>query len=339
METPQRTHPYKTLSFDQVAQPGVMISNAWPQSRKTEGATARAVEEVLVRHPFFEAFQTVDVPFAAERRAIRQLLRDRGRFHNYTLTRVFAEQNVSLSSLDPENRRRAVAATEAQFEHAAEAGAHLVTVISGPRPEQPQQRLAALDALEDSMMKLASAIGRYPGLQLVIEALDYACHKCNTLGTTAEAVSICRHLRERKLPLALCLDTAHLILNGEDSVEAVDEARDEITEFHFCNCVTDRSNPLFGDRHLPFGPPGVLGPDEIATIMGRLVRIDFLAPTRRPRVYCEVLQSDNMTSLEVVAHCEETLVESWDRARRELDSAPPVADAAPPAPPGARDPG
>lgn len=87
--------------FRQVAQPGVVISNAWPQSRTTEGATLRAIEEILARFPFFEAYQTVDIPFLAERRAIRGLLGGRNRPHTYSLTRVLGEKKLSLSALDP----------------------------------------------------------------------------------------------------------------------------------------------------------------------------------------------------------------------------------------------
>lgn len=315
METSQSPRLRKDLPFSRVAQPGVIVSNAWPQSRRTEGATLRAVEEVLAHHPFFEVFQTVDVPLSSERRALRRLLGDQGRTHNYTLTRVLGERNVSLSSLDPTNRGHAITAVEEQFEHADEAGARLVTVISGPCPADPAQRQDALDALQDSMERLATAIARHPRLQLIIEPLDYASHKCNSLGTTDEAVALCRCLAEKNLRLGLCLDTAHLILNGEDSVAAVEAAREQIAEFHFCNCVTDRNQPLFGDRHLPFGPPGVVGPDEVAAMMAGLVRIGYLEEENRPRVYCEVLQPDDMESLAVVAHCEEILLTSWERAK------------------------
>lgn len=303
--------PFAKLSFSQVAQPGVVISNAWPQSRGTEGATLRAIEEVLAAHPFFEAFQTVDVPYPAERRQIRRLLGDRGRPHTYTLTRVLGEQKVSLSSLDPVNRQRAVDTVITQFEHAAEAGANTVAVISGPRPAESQLRGLALAALEESLAQLASAVRRYPGMELLIEPLDYEADKRNTLGSTPEAVAICRRLAARQLRLALCLDTAHLILNNEDTVAAVAQARDFITEFHFCNPVTNRSSAVYGDRHIPFGPPGVVGIEEITRFMAGLHREGYLVPALRPRVYCEVMQAAPMTPLDVVRHCEDSLLAAW----------------------------
>jgi sugar phosphate isomerase/epimerase len=308
---PSSVTPSAKLSFIQVAQPGVVISNAWPQSRGTEGATLRAIEEVLAAHPFFEAFQTVDVPYPSERRQIRRLLGDQGRPHTYTLTRVLGEQKVSLSSLDPVNRQRAVDTVITQFEHAAEAGANTVAIISGPRPAEPHLRAQALASLEDSLTQLASVITRYPGMDLLIEPLDYEADKRNTLGSTPEAVTICRRLAARQLRLVLCIDTAHLILNNEDTVGAVALARDFITEFHFCNPVTDRASAVYGDRHIPFGPPGAVGIEEITTFMAGLHREGYLVPAVRPRVYCEVMQAAPMTPMDVVRHCEDSLLAAW----------------------------
>ena len=304
------------LRFEEVAQPGVVVSNAWPQSRRTEGATLKAIEEVLAGYPFFEAFQTVDIPFPTERRAIRQLLGDQNRPHTYTLTRVLGEKKVSLSSLDDANRQSAVDTVIGQFAHADEAGATTVAVISGARPADASKRGDALKALEDSLARLAGAIREYPRLELLIEPLDYEAHKRNTLGSASEAVTICRRLSANNLRLALCLDTAHMILNGEDTVSAVTEARDFITEFHFCNPVTDRSSPVYGDNHVPFGPPGVVGIYEIAAFMTGLRDSGYLNPKIRPRVYCEVMQSGGMGPIEVVAHCQDALLTGWDRVCR-----------------------
>jgi len=148
--------------LSRVARPGVMISNAWPQSRRTEGATLRAIEEVLENYPDFEAYQTVDVPFAAERRAIRRLLGNQGHPHTYTLTRIFAEQKASLSSLDPDNRRRAVTAVIPQLDDALEIGADRIFVVSGARPTDPNRREEALAVLGDSLGQLAHAASNWP---------------------------------------------------------------------------------------------------------------------------------------------------------------------------------
>jgi sugar phosphate isomerase/epimerase len=315
METRLNADDPKDLSFADVAQPGAVISNAWPQSRATEGATLQAIEKVLAKFPFFEAFQTVDVPFSAERRAIRQVLAAAGRPHTYTLTRILGEQQVNISSLDPGNRRRAIAAVFAQFDHAEEAGARMVAVISGARPTDAARRIDALAALEDSLGELCmEALRRH--LQLLIEPLDCEAHKRQTLGTTTEAVAMCRRLAAQGIPLSLCLDTSHLILNGEECLGAVEASRDFIAEFHFCNPVMDRASPLYGDQHPPFGSPGVVGIDEIAAMLGGLFCAGFLNRRERPRVYCEVMKPAGMTPAAVIEHCQDALLSGWRQARQ-----------------------
>jgi hypothetical protein len=148
----------------------------------------------------------------------------------------------------------------------------------------------------------------------MIEPLDHTAHKRNTLGSTAEAVAICRRLATKGVELKLCLDTAHLILNEESPVEAVVLAKDFVEEFHFCNCCTDPAHELFGDRHLPFGRPGIVDERQIGAWMTEFMRVKFFGTTARPRVFCEVWKPERMSSIDVIAHCEATLRSGWELA-------------------------
>jgi len=303
-------------NFAGYAVPGVMISNAWPQSRLENGATLEATRRVREQHPFFEAFQTVDIPYAEERQEFRKLIGDQGHPHTYTLTRVFAEGNLNLSSLDPNLRKKTWETVIEKMDDAAEAGAESVTVVSGNQPGDPALRSQALEGLEESMEQLCLAASRRGDLGVVIEPLDYFAHKKATLGSTDEAVEICRRLDGSGLKLSLCIDTAHLILNREDVVEAVEKARPHMVDFHFCNAVTDTDHSLFGDRHLPFGAPGEVDVGVIAEIMTAFRRSGFLSAENRPRIFCEVMTQDGMEPMGTVAHCQESLEQAWAKAAR-----------------------
>lgn len=300
--------------FADVATPGVIVSNAWPDSRETEGATARAIEEVVENHPFFEAFQTVDIPSRAERLRVQDLLKNSGRPHTYTLTRVFAEHKANLSSLDAAERRRATDLFIRCMDDACECGATAVCMVSGARPAEPSARGEALRGFEESMARVCEA-AKSRGVLVEIEPLDYEVHKRGTLGTTDEAVAMCERLVSSELRMGLCIDTAHLILNGEDVIESVAKARPHISALHFCNPVTDRGHPQFGDNHIPFGPPGVVDLKKITGWMRSLSVDGFLTTESRPPVFCEVWRPGNMTSMEVVASCEQILREAWSLAR------------------------
>lgn len=305
-------------AFADVARPGAILSNAWPNARSVEGGTLHAIEQCLTKWPFFQAVQTLDVPYPAERRAIGRVLAGRRLPWSYTLTRLLAEHKLNLSSLDPAERLRAVALVRKCFDDALEAGTPIIAFIPGARPAEPGRRREALDALTRSLEELAEAARSVPELVLLIEPLDYEAHKRNTLGTAAEAVAICRRLADRQLRLSLCLDTSHLILNEEDPVAAAELAAPYMPEFHFCNPVLDRASPLYGDQHPPFGPPGVVDVDRVAAIMAGLWRVGFLHPARRPRIFAEVLKPAHLDSPATMDHCLGVLSEGWARARRLL---------------------
>jgi sugar phosphate isomerase/epimerase len=290
---------------------GVMTSNAFPKTRETPGATLRAIGDLLARFPGFRVVQTVDIVFADERRAVRERVHDAGLAHTYVLTRVLQEEN--LSALDPAARVRAVQAVLRALEGAGEAGANVVGLVSGPAPADAALRPRALDALEASLREIGRAAGER-GLTVEIEPLDVAAHKRGALGRTAEAVAICERLVKEGLPLALCLDSAHLWLNDEAVPAAIEAARPHLLDFHFCNAITDRAHPLFGDHHLPFSVPGRMTVDAIADgLRALLPRRETSGP--RPRVSCEVRTPSGQDPLALIAECNRMLQAGWERAR------------------------
>jgi len=67
-----------------VAKPGLMISQTWPTSREHEGDTLKAIE-IAIADTFFEALQTVEIPYPAERKQVAQLISGRQIPLTYTL--------------------------------------------------------------------------------------------------------------------------------------------------------------------------------------------------------------------------------------------------------------
>lgn len=298
--------------ISEVTTPGIMISQAWPNSRESEGSTLRGIETVL-EQGFFQAFQTVEIPYPKERKKIAGLMRSEGKRLTYCIARVLNENSLNLSDLDNSNRRRSIRQAVRCLDDAREAGAAAFALISGPRPRNPTLRPEALKRLADSLVPICQAATEEPSLQVVLEPLDFAAHKKASLGMTTEAVQICNAPDLRDLVLTLCLDTAHLLLNHEDPVKALALARPHVTEYHFCNCVIDTADPLFGDRHLPFGTPGVIDVEAFASILGGLESLEFLSTQTKPPIFCEVLKRPQDKPLEVVKHCQKTLVAAWKR--------------------------
>lgn len=300
------------MFFHDVCIPGAMISQTWPMSRETQGATLQAIKTVL-EQGFYRGIQTVEVPFAEERANIGLLIKKERIPLTYCVSRVLNENKLNLSDLDDNNRKKSYEKVITCLADAAQMGASAVSFISGPAPQNEASRLIALDKLTDSLSRICYAAQAFPGIKIEIEPLDVHAHKKNTLGFMHEGMKICKTIREQGMNVYLCLDTAHAYLNGEDPVEVLQPIFDLVPEFHFCNCVTDNTHPLFGDRHIPFGQPGMLGEDTITTILQRLWDIGFLSPSRRPMVLCEILKREENDSLALSKEIGEILTRAWDK--------------------------
>jgi len=296
------------------ARPGLMLSQVWPDARDTEGETLRGLETALA-HPFFETFHSVDVLFPKERAAIGRVARERKLDLTCGLSRIASHGKHHLSDLDEGRREAAVAAHAAVFDGAREMGARYVQVNSGPAPADPARRGEALARLEASLAALAEAAA--PDVGLLIEPLDVTVHKKGTLGYAPEALALCRAVPG----LGLCVDTAHMTLNGEAIEGALPALLPHTGEFHFCNCVTTPGHPLHGDHHVPFGPPGALDVADVGRIMAAAVRCGLFSREARPRVFCEERRTTGQAPEDVVDHARAVLEGGWDAARAHLADA------------------
>lgn len=303
------------MNLDCIANPGLMISQVWPQSREKEGETLRALETVL-KFGFFKAVQTVEIPYSCERKAIAGILQNSKIPMTYCLARVMNDNKLNFSDYDEANRLKSCRMIIGCIEDACEAGADSISLISGPIPQNGSAREAALYRLADSMSIICEEASKFNKIKVIIEPLDYFAHKKNTLGTTTEAVEICKRTESNGFNLFLCIDTAHAALNGENPVEAVKLAADFTPELHFCNCVTDSKHDLYGDYHIPFGKPGILGIEEISSIMKELTDCGYFNEIKRPNIFCEVIKRKEEASELLMKYCRDVMESAWDKCCR-----------------------
>lgn len=246
--------------------PGLMISQIWPKACYASGETERALERALDTGRF-TVFQTVHISDLSERRNVSAMFSDSQFFLTYCITRMLAEKSLSLSSLNEGNRLKAVEEARRGINQARECGANRLSLVSGPAPEGSALRSTALTVLSESIEILAADAAEHPAVELIIEPLDYKAHKKGTLGTFTEALKIVNDLENRGLSIKICSDTSHMILNEEDPVGAVKPHLDLVAEYHLCNPVVDEKLSEFGDRHIPFGAPGVLTESDLNALI------------------------------------------------------------------------
>ncbi|MHC4644474.1 MAG: sugar phosphate isomerase/epimerase family protein [Planctomycetota bacterium] len=303
------------MNLKDIARPGLMISNIEPESRKVQGRTLEVIEQAIDLN-FFEAYQTVEVPYPAERRRIAQHAATKNLSLTYCLARVLNDNKLDLSALDEPLRKKSVEKLIPHLDHAAQQGCDTVQLISGPAEADPNQRPQQLTQFEKSWLDLCRAARRH-NLKVIVEPLDIQAHKKKAVGSTTEALRMATNLADKVDNALLCLDTSHMILNGEDVISSVRTAMDYIDEFHICNPVLTSDSPLFGDKHIKFGPPGELDIQAVGAIIAGCCRTGFFSTARRPKLFLEV-RNQNDTVSDLICYCIQTLLKAWDIARAEL---------------------
>ncbi len=294
----------------ELATPTCMISQYWPTSREKEGDTLAALQWVL-EDQFFRAFQTVEVPSSAERKAIAELLAPNNLYLDYCVARVLNEQQGNLSSLDEEQRSRSVQIVIQQLADAREIGASALSLVPGKRPAEWALREQALEALRQSMTEIISyATEHYPDIRILLEPLDVKAHKKHSFGYIPDAQQLTAALQEQGLSLYINVDTAHCWLNEEDPLEMLQALRPQVKEFHFCNCVTDPDSEEYGDKHMPLGEPGRMTHATMAQMIAQMKETGFLNPQDKPYLLFEVIKPPQTDSRTHLQHCREFFTES-----------------------------
>jgi hypothetical protein len=88
-------------------------------------------------------------------------------------------------------------------------------------------------------------------LPILLEPGDRDVHFRQLLGHTDISIEFTAALRKEGIPLGLIFDISHVAQLGEDLTTAWNMARPCCDHVHFANCVLEKGNPLYGDRH-PF---------------------------------------------------------------------------------------
>lgn len=276
-------------SFHDVALPGAIVPQLFPNAHLSVGGVTRALE-IIAAEEFFGASLIPTVSDSRERAAVAELTAGAHIRPTYCLIPIMAEEGLSLSALDQAARARAVDSVRRLADEAREVGAPRIMVGSGPAPADAADRDTALAALRTSLEELAPVVN--PDLTIVIEPLDVLIHKKQTLGYTSEAVQLVQAVAQMGDGMTLCLDTAHITLNEEDVDEAIASGEPYTSVLHFCNAIQVLDHPMYGDHHPPLGAPGYLDVPEIARIMAGAARVGLLAESRNTEVCLEQFNYD-----------------------------------------------
>jgi sugar phosphate isomerase/epimerase len=246
--------------------------------------------ESLLRVLADERLEAVDLwipdePGIAERE-IQACLRG-GKLIVYNVGSRQGKPSPIPASLDEDEQAYAIAFYLDELSRANAVNAAKVVTNSGP--DNPERRGDALQALQVFYREVCAAVPA--STMVLIEPTDRDLSKRKLLGPSGETAAFCRDLRADGVPnLASMVDMGHVPLLGETLDQAFADSGPFVEHVHLGNCVLqDRSHPMFGDKHVPWGTPGgEYGVEGIAEFFRAAFACGYLAEGKRPTVSFEM---------------------------------------------------
>ncbi len=211
--------------------------------------------KMLAQAAEIEFYQGVELGFIKDkscRKEIRRIVENRGWQLTQWCSPVIANKGLSLSSLDKDERKKAVKCAIDMLGGIAECGCVRCGLQSGPDP-LPELRDEAKKVLHESCVEISEAAKQYTGMYLLIEPLDRFAHKKQLLGPIKEVVDWFKELKKDAPNFYIHWDSAHEKLGNADLIESVTLAAPYMAQFHICNCVNDPKHPYYGDHHMDVG--------------------------------------------------------------------------------------
>jgi len=236
---------------------------------------------------------------------------------------IFFREGWDLSSVDPEVRHRAIARVKEIIESAGLLGADAVMVFSGP-DVQKEMRPQAMDALKASLKTLSEYGNRRLGPhapQLHVEIFDRDLTIRRLLGPSGESAQLIKSARGEGAAVGITVDLSHIHQQGETPGSVLSELGETLVHVHLSNCVVDDpKDPMYGDKHPPFGwPGGRVGRAELTGFLETLDRSGFFRrPFRgeRPLVSLEVKPPSGKDPYLILAQAKADFVAAWEAFAR-----------------------
>jgi len=196
---------------------------------------------------------------------------------------IFFREGWDLSSVDSEIRQRAIGRVNEMIKSAGALGADAVLFFSGPDVEM-ERRAQARDAFRASLETLLEyrnqlLSARSP--QLHIEIFDRDLTLRRLLGPSRESAHFIQSVKREGGSVGITVDLSHIHQQGETPDRTLSELGETLVHVHLSNCVIDDpTDPLYGDKHPPFGWPGSrVGRNELGTFLQALDQSGF---SKRP---------------------------------------------------------
>lgn len=289
---------------------GIIHRTLYPEAKTDEHILLETID-LMTHDLFFDRIELPHIKDPAIRKELKNRLYTTRMKVTYAASQTIFELNLDINSPNAAERKRAVNELKVCMEDAADFGADNMTMISGPMVENRGELEGAKEALVESIVEL-SAFAEKAGIKLQLELHDYDVDKKRLLGPTKDAVNLLERLQGRCPAFSFLIDLSHFPLLGETIDEAVFPLQHHIGYVHIGNCVVDKGDPRYGDKHPYFGyPAGSNNAKEIVQFFKALADIGYLAPGKKAAVTIETTRWEGERPEDLLVNAKRTLREAW----------------------------
>ncbi|MFC4766789.1 sugar phosphate isomerase/epimerase family protein [Effusibacillus consociatus] len=293
-------------------QVGIVHFMAFPQSMGGDGPIVETVNKIIT-DDFFSSIEITQINDIEQRKQVARMFESGRMTVGFGAQPVLLRNKADLNSFDEEKRRFAVDLIKGAIDQAYELGAGKLGLLSGPKPEQQEEKAVGL--LIESLKEICQYARSKGNLVISLETFDDATDKKCLIGPNRLAVEVAQEVRKTDPTFGLMLDLSHLPMQRESSRDALFTARDYLNHAHIGNCyIKDPADPAYGDQHPRFGYPGSENDvDELVEYLKVLLEIGYIGEGSSNVVAFEVKPVGDESSDIVIAQSKRTLITAWNK--------------------------
>lgn len=289
---------------------GIIHRTLYPEAKTNEKVLLETLD-VMMHDVFFDRIELPRIKDLSIREEVKRRLQTTRMKVTYAASQSIFELDLNPNSLNEAERQRAVRELRSCMEDAIDFGADNLTMISGPMTESPVDHEAEKNALAKSIAELSSFADQI-GLELQLEIHDYNVDKKRLIGPTKDAVDLLSRLKTRCQAFTFLIDLSHFPLLGETIEEAVFPLKDHIGYVHIGNCVIEKDDPRYGDKHPFFGyPAGCNDTQELIRFFQALTTIGYLSRETKAQLTIETTKWKGERPEDLLVNAKRTLLGAW----------------------------
>ncbi|MFI4911827.1 MAG: sugar phosphate isomerase/epimerase family protein [Sedimentisphaeraceae bacterium JB056] len=241
-----------------------------------------------------------------------ELIANSGKEIYYNCGNRAGKPSLAPASLDAEKKQYTIDVYKDEIVRGKGCGA--VKVITNSGPNNLENREQAFESLVDFYCQICEFA---PEMLIMIEPTDYDMSKCKLIGSSKEAVEICKRVKAKGFDnIASMVDMCHIPLMHETLEQAVKDTGEFLAHIHLGNCIkNDKDHKLYGDKHVALCiEGGEYGIDDLAELFKVGLEVGYFNKEARGSASIEMRTLPGEDPMERLDVYYGYVIEAWEKA-------------------------